>query len=45
MQVDILVASVAYWIIIGAFFAILNRRVSRISRKIGEIEKRLKREN
>ena len=41
MQIDILIASVAYWIIIGSFFLIISRRVSKISRKIDNIEKRL----
>lgn len=44
MQIDILVASVAYWIIIGSFFLVLSRRVSKISRKIDDIERSLRKE-
>ncbi len=44
MQIDILVASVAYWVIIGSFFLVLSRRVSKISRKIDDIERRLRKE-
>ncbi len=44
MQIDILVASVAYWVIIGSFFLILSRRVSKISRKIDDIERSLRKE-
>ncbi len=44
MQIDILVASVAYWVIIGAFLLIISRRVSKISKKMEYIEKRLKKE-
>lgn len=44
MQIDILVASVAYWVIIGAFLLIVSRRVSKISKKMEYIEKRLKKE-
>ena len=44
MQIDILVASVAYWVIVGGFLVILNRRVSKISHKIEDVEKRLKKE-
>ncbi|MEE9585618.1 MAG: hypothetical protein V3W09_01810 [Nitrososphaerales archaeon] len=42
MQIDILVASVAYWVIIGGFLLILGRRVSMISGKIDDMERRLK---
>ena len=42
MQIDILIASVAYWVIIGSFFLIISRRVSKISRKIDDVEKRKK---
>lgn len=44
MQIDILVASVAYWVIIGSFFLVLSRRVSKISRKIDDIERSLRKE-
>lgn len=44
MQIDILVASVAYWVIIGVFLLIVSRRVSKISKKMEYIEKRLKKE-
>ncbi len=44
MQIDILVASVAYWGIIGAFLLVLSRRISKINEKIDLIEKRLKKE-
>ncbi len=44
MQIETLVASVAYWVIIGAFLLVLSRRISRISNKIDFIEKRLKKE-
>ncbi len=44
MQIDIFVASVAYWVIIGSFFLILSRRVSKISRKLDDIERRLRKE-
>lgn len=44
VQIDVFVASVAYWVIIGALFLMLSRRVSKISRKIDEVERRLKKE-
>jgi len=44
MQIDILVASVAYWVIIGAFLGILSQKVSKISKKMDNIEKQLRKE-
>jgi CcmD family protein len=44
LQIDIFVASVAYWVIIGGFLLILGRRVSKVNQKIEIIEKRLKKE-
>jgi hypothetical protein len=40
-QIDILVASGAYWIIIAGFVLILSRRVSKISSKLNDIERQL----
>jgi len=44
MQIDILVASIAYWVIIGSFLFLIGRRVSRVNKKIAYIEKQLKKE-
>lgn len=44
MQIDILVASIAYWVIMGSFLIFLGRRVSRVNKKIDYIEKQLKKE-
>ncbi len=44
MQIDILVAYVAYWVIIGSFFLVLSRRVSKKSGNIDDIERRLRKE-
>ena len=44
VQIDIFVASVAYWVIIGGFLLVLNRRISKVSHKIEDVEKRLKKE-
>ncbi len=40
-----LVASVAYWVIIGAFLMFLSRKVSKINKKMSFIERQLKKEN
>lgn len=44
MQIYVLIASVAYWIIIGAVLLVLSTRVSRIGKKIKDIESKLKKE-
>jgi len=44
LQVDVFIASVAYWLIIATFLLIVERRLSKMSGKVSDIERRLDRE-